>query len=264
MSRRPTPGAGEAQLAASRQQVILDALVERGQVSANGLAEQLGVTHETVRKDLLLLQERGLLRRVHGGAVPVEPLAYEPHVSARTTYAAEKARIAAAAKQFIPETGAVLLDSGTTTTALAEVFPPRPFVLAITNSFPVAMAMLPKAGTVVSLGGRVRRETQATVDEWALHHLESIRADVAFLGANAVSVEHGLATPDQSEAAVKAGFIRAARLRVLLADHSKFGRESVFAYAALTDIDVLVTDDGLTERAQAELEKRCGVEVIRA
>jgi DeoR family fructose operon transcriptional repressor len=261
---RPPPGPGETQLAALRHQTILETLLERGQVSANGLAEQLGVTHETVRKDLLFLQERGLLRRVHGGAVPVESVAYEPSVGARTTYAAEKSRIAAAAKQFIPERGAVLIDSGTTTAALAEVFPPSPHVLAITNSLPIAMAMLPRAGTVATLGGKVRPETWATVDEWALQHLGSIRADVAFLGANAFSIEHGLATPDQSEAAVKAGFVRSARLRVLLADHSKFGRESVFRYAALTDIDVLVTDEGLTEQAAVELERSCGVEVIRA
>jgi DeoR family fructose operon transcriptional repressor len=259
-----TPGTGEVQLAALRHQLILETLQARGQVSANALAERLGVTHETVRKDLISLQERGLLRRVHGGAVPVESLAYEPHVAARTTYASEKARIAAAAMQFVPETGAVLLDSGTTTGGLAETFPSRPGVLAITNSLPIALSLAPRAGVVAMLGGRVRPETLATVDEWALRHLESIRADVAFLGANAVSVEHGLATPDQAEAAVKGAFVRSARLRVLLADHSKVGRESVFQYAGLPDVDVLVTDAGLTEEVASELEQKCGVEVIRA
>lgn len=263
MSRQAI-GVGENQLAALRHQLILQALLERGQVSANALAEQLGVTHETVRKDLVHLQERGLLRRVHGGAVPVESVAHEPHVGARTTHSREKARIATAAKQFIPDTGVVLIDSGSTTRALAEVFPPNPGILAVTNSLPIALALLGRAGTVATLGGRVRQETLATVDEWALRQLASIRADVAFLGANAFSVEYGLATPDQPEAAVKAAFVRSARVRILLADQSKFGRESVFTYAALTDIDVLVTDDRLTERAAAELERACGVEVIRA
>jgi DeoR family fructose operon transcriptional repressor len=196
--------------------------------------------------------------------VAVESVAYEPHVVARTTYTKEKARIAAAAVQFVPETGAVLLDSGTTTGALAEVFPSRPGVLAITNSLPIALSLLPRAGAVAMLGGRVRPETLATVDEWALRHLESIRADVAFLGANAFSVEHGLATPDQGEAAVKGAIVRSARLRVLLADHSKLGRESVYRYAALPDVDVLVTDAGLTDEVAAELEQKCGVEVVRA
>lgn len=261
---RPTVGNGQTQPGALRHREILESLRQHGQVSANGLADQLGVTHETVRKDLVYLQEQGLLRRVHGGAVPVESVAYEPFVGLRTAHSEEKRRIALAARRFIPETGAVLVDSGSTTGALADVFPRSPNVLAITNSLPIALSMLGKAGTVATLGGRVRPETQATVDEWALRHLGSIRADVAFLGANAFSIEHGLATPDQSEAAVKAGFLRSARLRVLLADHSKSGRESVFNYAALDDIDVLVTDDGLAQRAAEELEEACGVAVIRA
>jgi DeoR family fructose operon transcriptional repressor len=260
----PRVSGGETQLAALRHQLIIDLLGEHGQVSANALAERLGVTHETVRKDLLHLQERGLLRRVHGGAVPVESLAHEPLVGARTAHAEEKGRIAKAASQFVPDEGAVILDSGSTTAALAGAFPLSPDVLAITNSLPVAMALLGRAGTVVTLGGRVRTETQATVDEWALRHLEVVRADVAFLGANAFSIEHGLATPDQSEAAVKAGFVKSARLRVLLADHTKFGRESVFHYAALEEIDFLVTDDGMSDRTARDLEKACGIEVIRA
>ncbi|CCH80007.1 putative transcriptional regulator, DeoR family [Nostocoides japonicum T1-X7] len=259
----PTPAAGDFHLAAQRHQAILDTLRTRGQVSAAGIAETFGVTHETVRKDLLYLQDRGLLQRVHGGAVPVESLSYEPHVGARTSYADEKARIAAAARQFVPESGAVLLDSGTTIAALAEAFPQSPQVIAITNSLPIALALLRRAGTVTTLGGRVRAETQATVDEWALRHLESVRADVAFLGANAFSLEHGLATPDQAEAAVKQAFVESARLRVLLADHSKAGRESVFRYAELADIDVLVTDTGMDRDEAAHLEQSCGVEVIR-
>ncbi len=258
-----TPPGGDVQLAAQRHQAILDTLHSTGQVSAAGIAEAFGVTHETVRKDLLHLQERGLLQRVHGGAVPVESVSYEPHVGSRTTYAAEKSRIAAAARRFLPERGAVLLDSGTTIAALAEAFPPSPEVIAITNSLPIAITLLRRAGTVATLGGRVRPETQATVDEWALRHLESVRADVAFLGANAFSLEHGLATPDQAEAAVKRAFVRSARLRVLLADHSKAGRESVFRYAELTDLDVLVTDTGMDRDEAAHLEQTCGVEVIR-
>lgn len=261
---RRRDGEGETQLAALRHQLIVRSLLEHGQVSTNGLAEQLGVTHETVRKDLLHLQQRGVLRRVHGGAVPVESLAHEPFVGARTSQVEEKARIAKAASQFVPDAGAVIVDSGSTTAAFADVFPVSSDVLAMTNSLPVAMALLGRAGTVVTLGGRVREETQATVDEWALGHLESVRADVAFLGANALSIDHGLATPDHSEASVKAAFVRAARLRVLLADHTKVGRESVFRYAGLEEIDVLVTDDGLSVGIARELESAGGIEVIRA
>lgn len=251
-------------LAVGRQQTILDELSLRGQVSATALADRFGVTHETIRKDLTTLQQRGLLRRVHGGAVPSAPLRHEAPVRSRTSMAEEKARIGMAAHEFLPSSGAVLIDSGSTTTAFAEHCPPAPDVLAFTNSLPIALLLLHTVGGVSILGGRVRPTTEATVDEWALQSLRSLRADVAFLGTNAFSVDHGLATPDDAESVLKRELVRSAQLRVLLADHTKFGRESVFRYADLADIDVLVTDAGLPDRDARDITARAGVEVVRA
>lgn len=108
----------------ARHAAILVALHTTGQVRAVQIAQELGVTHETIRKDLMTLESLGQLRRVHGGAVSAEPSSFEPAISARTTMAAEKQRIAVAAVGFLPPTGAVLLDSGTTTGALAARVPP--------------------------------------------------------------------------------------------------------------------------------------------
>lgn len=253
------------QLAAARRRTILQALHSEGQVSANTLSSALGVTHETVRKDLVSLHRQGLLRRVHGGAVPIgdAPLSFEPALAARTGQAQEKKRIAAAALDFVPDDGAILIDSGTTTMALAEALTARPGVLAITNSLPIALTLLSRVGSVTTLGGTVRDRTSATAGDWAVRHLDSVRADVAFLGTNAFSISAALATPDQSEAAVKSAFVRSAALRVLLADHTKFGRTSVFRYAELTDIDVLVTDIGLSRADALALERECSLEVMR-
>lgn len=261
MSRAAGP---DVHLAAGRHQFIIDELNARGQVQAVALAERLGVTHETVRRDLTLLQERGLLRRVHGGAVLAESLVHEAPVAMRTAYGPEKVRIAQAALAFVPASGAVLLDSGTTTLTLAQALPSVPDLVAVTNSLPIATALLPRVGGLSILGGRVRRETEATVDQWALRSLAALRVDVAFLGTNAFSIEHGLATPDEAEAAIKAAFVTSARLRVLLADHSKFGRESLHRYARMDDIDVLITSRDLPEADAAELARSSGVEVIRA
>jgi DeoR family fructose operon transcriptional repressor len=254
----------EPELAPRRHESILQALAQQGQVNTQQLASQLGVTHETVRKDLIYLQERGLLRRVHAGAVSPRSVAHEPWIGDRTTFTSEKRHIAAAALELVPTSGAVLIDSGTTTAALAAQMQPSSALQVLTNSLPVALTLLPKVGSVTTLGGRVRPETQATADEWALSHLSEVRVDVAFIGANAASPDQGLATPDRSEAAVKRAFIRAARRRVLLADHSKFERESVYAFATLTDIDVLVTDARMSPRTAAALERAHLVEVIRA
>ena len=264
---RPDHGNDERDLqpASSRQSAILGTLRSRGQLRAVRMAEELGVTHETIRKDLLTLEAHGLLRRVHGGAVPVESLSYEPAIGARTSMVEEKQRIAAAATEFLPPSGAILLDSGTTTQALANNLPAGSSLVAITNALPIAFALMAHPQlTVHLLGGRIRSATMATVDSWALRNLTEVQADVAFVGTNAFSLEHGLSTPDSAEAAIKGAMANAARLTVLLADHTKFGRDAVFRYADLDVIDVLVTDDGMRASDAQALDSEAGIEVVRA
>lgn len=257
-------GDRDLQPASARHAAILDALRVRGQVKAVRVADELGVTHETIRKDLVTLESHGLLRRVHGGAVPVESLSFEPGIAARTAMAEEKQRIAAAALDFLPPTGAVLIDSGTTTAALVGSLPRGSSLVTVTNSLPIALALMAHPQlTVHLLGGRIRPETVATVDSWALRSLEDVRTDVAFLGTNAFSLEHGLSTPDAAEAAVKGAMITSARLTVLLADHTKFGRDAVFKYADLEAVDVLVTDDGMSASDAQSLVASAGIEVVR-
>lgn len=261
---RGRPDAPDLRYATQRHQFILSRLRSEGQLKAVEVARELGVTHETVRKDFIALERRGLLRRVHGGALPVESLSWEPLVSQRTTHTAEKRRIAAAAARYVPAEGAVLLDAGSTTAALAENFPTTTTRLTvITNTLPIAMALLGQPHlTVHTLGGRVRATTMAEVDHWALRTLGELHVDVAFLGTNAFSIEHGLSTPDGSEAAVKRAMVAAGRQRVLLADHTKFQRTAVFSYAEIGAIDVLITDKGLAARDARALEAE-GVEVVR-
>ena len=228
------------------------------------MADEFGVTHETIRKDLLVLESHQLLRRVHGGAVPTDSLSFEPSLHERTMMGAEKQRIAAAAADFLPPSGAVLIDSGTTTAALAAHLPVGSSLVAVTNSLPIALML---AGhpelTVHILGGQIRSATTATADSWALRHLQEVRTDVAFLGTNAFSLKHGLSTPDASEAAVKGAMVESARLTVLLADHTKFGLEAMFKYADLEAIDVLVTDDGMSTPDARSLTSAAGIEVLR-
>lgn len=238
-----------------RDQVILRALRTGGRVDATQVAAELGVTGETVRKDLIRLERRGQLRRVHGGAVPVADLSYEPAVADRTALAAEKKRIARAALAHLPEDGAVLLDAGSTTSWLAEIFPSDRVLDVFTNTLPIALTLLGRPNlTVHTLGGRLRGPTSAEVGPLAERALRDLNVDVAFLGTNAISVQRGLTTPDPDEAATKRLMLEAARRRVLLADHSKVGLVSLCKHADLRDVDLLITDTGLTDEQQAELE----------
>jgi DeoR family transcriptional regulator, fructose operon transcriptional repressor len=251
--------------AEERQQGIVARARAAGRVDVASLAAELEVTTETVRRDLTTLERRGLLRRVHGGAIPVERLGFEPGLASRdTVMVAEKERIAKAALAYLPAEGAILLDAGTTTARLAEVLPAERELIVVTNALQIALTLSVRPNlTVLTIGGRIRGRTLAAVNTPALDMLRDLYVDVAFLGANGVTVEHGLTTPDPAEAAVKRAMLRAARRRVLLADHTKVGPVQLARFGAVADLDVLVTDTGLDERTAVELEA-AGPKVVRA
>jgi DeoR family transcriptional regulator, fructose operon transcriptional repressor len=251
--------------AEQRQQRIVDQARLAGRVDVAELAAELEVTSETVRRDLTVLERQGVLRRVHGGAIPVERLGFEPGLAARDmARRAEKERIAKAAIAELPVEGSVLIDAGTTTARLAEALPANRELTVVTNGLPIALTLSVRPGlTVLLVGGRVRGRTQATVDDWARRVLADTYVDVAFIGANGISVERGLTTPDPAEAAVKRAMIAAARRVLVLADHSKVGRTHFARFGGLGDVAMLITDSGLDADVAARLEA-AGPTVVRA
>lgn len=248
-----------------RQQEIVRLARSRGRVEVAALAERFGVTTETVRRDLTQLERQGLVRRVHGGALPVERLGFEPGVAERAeAMAAEKERIAKRAVAEVADAGIVLLDAGTTTARLADAIGDERELTVVTNALPIALALSARHRvTVHTVGGRVRGRTLAQVDRWALRSLAEVHVDVAFVATNGVSVERGLTTPDLAEAAVKEAMVACARRVVLLADHTKVGQNHFARFAKLDAIDLFISDSGLDDRAAAELAA-AGPEVVRA
>jgi DeoR family transcriptional regulator, fructose operon transcriptional repressor len=251
--------------AEQRQQRIVEQARQAGRVDVAELAAELAVTPETVRRDLTALERQGVLRRVHGGAIPVERLGFEPGLAARDAVRrAEKERIAKAALSELPVEGSVLLDAGTTTARLAEVMPVNRDLIVVTNSLPIALSLSVRPGLTVRLvGGRVRGRTQAVVDDWALRVLGDTYVDVAFVGTNGISVERGLTTPDPAEAAVKQAMLAAARRVVVLADHTKVGAVHFARFGGLREVALLITDSGLDADVAARLEA-AGPTVVRA
>lgn len=250
-----------------RQQAIASLVMAKGRASVAELAQAYDVTTETVRRDLAVLDKAGIVRRVHGGAVPARALhLVEPGVGERdVTRAEHKDAIATAAAEFFPLGGAtVLLDAGTTTMRIAAHLPTDRELVVVTNSVPIAarLATMPTVSLQL-LGGRVRGVTQAAVGEQTLRVLDTLRVDIAFIGTNAISVRHGLSTPDTDEAAVKRAMVRAANYVVVAADSSKVGREDFVSFAPITSVDTLITDPEITAADSAELSAQ-GVEVICA
>ncbi|MBB0246581.1 DeoR family transcriptional regulator [Streptomyces alkaliphilus] len=251
--------------AQERRQEILRLAREEGRVEVVTLAEGFGVTSETVRRDLKALGRAGLLRRVHGGAIPIGRLDFEPDLGRReATAVAEKERIARAALEELPREGSVILDAGSTTAAFAALFPSDLNLTVVTHALPLAARLADHPGIELHLiGGRVRHRTRAAVDAWALRTYGEISADLVFLATNGFSPDTGLTTPDLAEAAVKRALIAAGRRVVLLADSGKSGREHFARFGDLRDVDLLITDTGLDPRDAREIEAG-GTEVRRA
>ena len=248
-----------------RQQAIAATVMAQGRASVADLAQTYDVTTETVRRDLAVLDRAGVLRRVHGGAVPARALhLVEPSVDEReATRADHKHAIALAAAEFIPQSGAsVLFDAGTTTARVAALLPADRELLVVTNSVPIAARLAGLTSVSLQLlGGRVRGLTQAAVGDHTVGTLESLRVDIAFIGTNGISVRHGLSTPDPGEAAVKRAMVACANFVVVVADSSKIGREEFISFAPIERVDVLVTDSEIAA-ADRDILSAHGVEVV--
>jgi DeoR family fructose operon transcriptional repressor len=251
--------------AEERQQEILRRARADGRVDVATLSEDLAVTSETVRRDLTVLERAGVVRRVHGGAIPVERLGFEPALAVRdAVMTAEKERIAKAAVAELPEGGSIIIDAGSTTGRFAEVLPADRELTVVVNAPPLATLLAARSNvTVLLLGGRVRGSTLATVDDWAQQALSQLCVDVAFMATNGLSPQRGLTTPDPAEAAVKRAMVAAARRTVLMADHTKIGTDYLARFAALSEVDVFITDHGVDDEAAAAIE-RAGPRIVRA
>lgn len=250
--------------AEERQHRILSLARSDGGVEVGRLATELAVAPETVRRDLRLLEAHGLIRRTHGGAYPVETATFETTLAVRTTRRVpEKRRIAGAAVELLGDAATVFVDEGFTPQLVAEALPTDRELTVLTASLTTAAA-LAEAGsaTVLMLGGRVRGRTLATVDHWVTAMLSGFVIDLAYIGANGISREHGLTTPDPAVAEVKARAMRAARRCVFVGVHTKFGVSTFCRFAGLGDVETVVTDVGLPA-TEAHRISMIGPQVIR-
>ena len=261
--------------ATERQAEIAELVATSRRVNGAELARRFDVTMETVRRDLAALEAAGRLRRVHGGAVPVEQTTVDEKAihSRQHLNTPEKRRIAEAAFSLLRTSGAgaVVLDAGSTVEALADLIvrsdstlPDGQEQLIITHALHIAAKLADATGIGLELvGGRVRKLTWAAAGGRAAEHYSRLRPDVAFIGCNGLHPEFGLSTPDPIEAVVKSAIVQTSRRVVLLCDAAKFGQETLMRFASLEEIDTLVTDRAPVPELAAALEA-ADVEVVLA
>lgn len=258
----PDAESSEARLHTHRRQEIYRLALKHGSVEVADLAQRWEVTTETIRRDLSKLQGEGLVRRVHGGAVPVSSTPFEPLLSERDRHMVEeKQRIAALALRELDDAQTVLVDSGSTTFRIAEVFPTDTGAHVITNSLPSGHRMAARGVTPMTvLGGGVTPNTLAMVDSRAVAMVRDLTVDVLFISCDGLSLQHGLTTPILEEKTLKRAMIEAATRVVAVVDSSKIGHDHLYAFAAFPELDVLVTDTGADPDSVAALRDQ-GVDV---
>jgi DeoR/GlpR family transcriptional regulator of sugar metabolism len=253
-------------LARQRQALILERVRESGAVRVAELARDLAVSDMTVRRDLDILHEHGLLEKVHGGATALSGLAsFEPGFTAKSALQrSEKAAIAAAAAARVEPGMAIGISAGTTTYALAAHVADVPGVTIVTNSIRVA-EVLHRSGrrdqTVILTGG-TRTPSEALVGPFAVSQLRSVHLDQVFMGVHGMDAKAGFTCPNLLEAETDRALIDAGRRLVVLADHTKWGVIGIASIGRLEQADVLISDPELEPDARSLLEETVGELVI--
>lgn len=250
---------------ADRRHGIIAFVRHHGRAEVTTLAGQFEVTNETVRRDLVVLEQQGFLRRSHGTVYPVDNAGYETTMEYRSTHLVpEKRRIAAAAIESLAAADTVYLDDGFTPQVVAEGLARigRPLTV-ITPSIPIAAALArSRTITVIALGGWVRPRTLGTVGHWVSDMLAGMVIDVAFIGTNGISRERGLTIPDPSVYPVKSMAMSQSRRRIFIGVHTKFGVDSFVRFAGVSDFELLITDRGLSS-FEAKRYAELGPKVLR-
>jgi DeoR/GlpR family transcriptional regulator of sugar metabolism len=233
-----------------RRDTIVDFLKKQTKISVEELSDRLRVSQVTIRKDLDILEKRGLIERSHGNAIFSQQSRFNvAFLEKLQLQAREKDVIAKAAAGYVHEGDSIILDSGTTTLSLAKALVGRfKSLFVITNSVPAALELTKAGYDILLVGGQVRKHSLSLIGPWAVKSLESYHADRAFMGTSGITLAHGFSTPDSLDAQMKQTMIRIADKAYILTDSSKFGHNCLVSFAKCSDIHLTLTDARLSPK----------------
>lgn len=245
----------------NRRERIVQIVNEKNTISNDEIMSTFGVSIETVRRDLAYLENRGLLKRVYGGAVKKKFLSVEPkYLSREDVNVAEKEGIAIEAESFINENDTVFFDLGTTVQTLAKKVNQEKKITAFTNSLRTAISLADKGQKVILPGGALRSGEYSVSGSIAEDCMSKFNVDKAFIGAGGIT-ENGITDFDIEEARLRSKIIKNSQKVIVLADYSKIGVKATCNVCDIEDVDVLITDDKAPLETLKNFEK-LGVEVI--
>ena len=235
-----------------RLPTILDLARRNGKVSVEGLADQLGVTLQTIRRDLTELAECGKLERVHGGAILPSGTTNIGYQERRTLNADAKAAIARACVARIPGNASLFLNIGTSTEAVARELLHHDNLMVVTNNMNVANILVDNPGCdIVVTSGHLRRADGGLVGQLAAETIRNFKFDLAVIGCSALDVDVDMLDFDIQEVSVSQAILRQSRRSFLVADQSKFKRTAPARIASMADVDVFFTDRPVPNSLQA-------------
>ena len=255
----------EPLFAQERQKEILALLEAEQKVLVPQLCRQFSVSPATIRNDLNDLEARGLLRRTHGGAIPLSRTGLELTTAQKTVRRmAEKQAIAACAAAMVENGETIAIDTGTTTLELARCLLARTGLTVVTNDLKIAALLEEQSdATIILIGGCVRRGFHCTIGPLAMQGMAELRVDRCFMATNGLTVHSGMTTPDIGHAEVKRHLLRMGQQVILLCDSEKIGKDSFAVVEGLESVDVLITDAKLRPEQKSALEE-AGLDVRRA
>lgn len=248
-----------------RHLYIKEQLYRNGFVTVQDLAEQLEVTGATIRRDLRIMEEENLLRRNHGGASLVHEKVIELSLNDRSLInPEEKARIASVAASLLGENDSMGVTSGSTIEAFVRMLQPKGTIKVVTPSIRLGVLLSEKMDVDLRiLGGRVVPNSMSVRDDYSISGLRNVRCSKLFFSCDGLSLEDGVTSAFVEEAHLTECMMNVAQQRILLADSSKFGKCGFGRICALEDVDILITDSGISSQLKGKIEA-LGVEVIIA
>ncbi len=249
-------------LTQQRNQHILEVLKRDGQVIAKNLSQELGLSEDTIRRDLRELAQEGLLQRVHGGALPVSP-AIVNFSGREDILQDEKAAIGKAAAQLIKPGQVVILDGGTTAVQVARHLPRALKATIVTHSARTALELVNTDIEVILIGGRLFKHSIVSVGAAALEAIQHIRADIYFMGVTGVHPEAGASTGNLEEAYIKLALSKQAAETIILASHEKLGAASQYVIMPLSEVSGLIVEQSVSDET-LDPYKKLGLSIIKA